>query len=103
MSHGVIDHTTNPPRYRKAYMSMILCVGVGMFILVCAGMFVLALAQVLLPLQRAFGASDAGGGGMHHSGGNIPTGDGTAAVILPFSLTYGEMIKAPWSVEQTDA
>lgn len=93
MSHGVLDVTTNPPRYRRAYHSMLLCVGVGMFILSCAGMFVMALAKVLLPLQRALGNAEAG---MSAGGGSISTGDGTASVVLPFSLTYGEMLKAPW-------
>lgn len=92
MSHGVLDTSCNPPRYRRAYHSMLLCVGVGLFILSVASVFIAELSRVLLPLQRAMGDAAAGTG---PAGTSVPTGDGGATVVLPFSLTYGEMLKAP--------
>lgn len=83
--NGTIDGATNPPTCRDSQWTRRLVIGMGWGVAILSVYFVYFFSQMLLP-----GAAM----GMH--GPNTPTGDGSMSAMLPFTLSYNEMLKAPW-------
>ena len=78
---GTVDTTKNPPVYSRGKIIPAIGVFFGYCFLILA-IFGTAFADILLPIQNI---------ALYH-----PSGDGNTPVILPYSLSYNEMLKVPW-------